>query len=169
MPIVSTDIKQYLSGGVGNTDPNASLGGAISTTEITDNVDNNLFDDVSGSEASTGDTEYRGIYFKNTHATLTLQATRIWIETQTTSTNDAVAIALPGEGLNATIETIANENTAPVGETFSAPANYAAGLVMGNIPNGQYYGLWVRRAVDAAAAAYTANSFQLKIQGETAA
>lgn len=169
MPIASSDIKQYLSGGSGNTDPNASLGGAISTTEITDNVDNNLFDDVSGSEATAGDTEYRGIYFKNTHASLTLQSTKIWIETQTTSSNDAVAIALPGEGLNATIETIANESTAPSGETFSAPASYAAGLSMGNIPNGQYYGLWVRRVVDASASAYTANSFQLKIQGETAA
>ena len=169
MPIVSGDIKQYLSGGSGNTDPNASLGGAISTTEITDNTDNNLFDDVSGSEATAGDTEYRGHYVKNTHGTLTLQNAKIWIETQTTSANDAVAIALAGEGLNATMETIANESTAPVGETFSAPASYAAGLSLGNVAAGQIYGIWTRRVVDAGASAINANSYQLKVQGETAA
>ena len=37
--IETTDIKIYLSGGATNTDPNASLGGIISSTEL---VDNNL-------------------------------------------------------------------------------------------------------------------------------
>ncbi len=62
MAIVSTDLLFYHSGGAGNSDPDASLGGIISTTQITDASDNNLFDDVTGDEASSGDTEYRGFY-----------------------------------------------------------------------------------------------------------
>lgn len=169
MPIVAGDIDFHLSGGVGNTDPNLALGGVRSTTQVVDNVDNNIFDDVTGTEAGSGDTEYRGLYFRNAHATITLLNTRIWIESNTTSTDDTADIALAGEGLNATMETVANENTAPVGEVFSAPANYAAGLVMGSVPATQHYGFWIRRTVNASAAAFNANSFQLKLQGETSA
>lgn len=169
MPIIGTDIKYYLSGGAGNTDPNASLGGVISTTEITNNVDNNIFDDVNGDEASAGDTEYRCIYVKNTHGSLTLQNAKVWIEQNTPSTSDGVEIALAGEGLNATAETVANENTAPAGEVFSAPASKATGLSLGNIPAGQFFAIWVKRAVNASAVAYNANSFIIKVEGDTAA
>ena len=34
MAIVAGDLKIYLSGGAGNSDPNASLGGIISSTEV---------------------------------------------------------------------------------------------------------------------------------------
>ena len=59
MPIVSGDIKYYLSGGGGNTNPNASLGGAISSTEITPASLHNLFDLVSSADASAGTDDYR--------------------------------------------------------------------------------------------------------------
>ena len=49
MPIVAADIKEYLSGGGSNSDPNAALGGAISSTEVTDNTTHNLWDVVSSS------------------------------------------------------------------------------------------------------------------------
>lgn len=68
MAIVDADVKFFLSGGAGNSDPNASLGGVMSSTEVVDNTLHNLFDYVSGTEAGAGDTEYRAIYLKNTNS-----------------------------------------------------------------------------------------------------
>ena len=44
MAIVASDIKIRLSGGGANSDVNASLGGAKSSVEVTDNSLHNLFD-----------------------------------------------------------------------------------------------------------------------------
>jgi len=169
MAIVAADLKFYLSGGAGNSDPDASLGGIISTTEITDASDNNLFDDVSGDEASSGDTEYRGFYVKNTHGTITLQNSKIWFSSNTTSTDDTLNMALAGEGVDATMETIADESTAPIGESFSAPASKGAGLSVGNVAAGEKYGIWLERIVDPSAVAINGNSATINWEGDTAA
>lgn len=169
MPIVAADLKIRLSGGASNTDVNLSLGGIKSTTEVVDNTLHNLFDQVSGTESNAGDTEYRCIYLHNGHGSLTAQNTHVYISSNTTSADDTFDIALAGEGLNATAETVANENTAPVGETFTAPATYAAGLDMTNVPTGQHYALWIRRTVNAAAGAIDSNAATLKFDCDTAA
>ena len=63
MAIAASDILIRLSGGSGNSDPNAALGGVMSTsTAVTDNTTHNLFDVVSGTESAAGDIEYRGVY-----------------------------------------------------------------------------------------------------------
>jgi len=166
MAILSTDIDFFLSGGGTNTDPDLSLGGVISTTEIVDNTLHNLFDKVTGDEALSGKTNYRGIYIKNSHASLTLESAIVWIDLNTT--NSEIAIALAGEGLDVTMETIVDEDTAPVGETFTQPANKAAGLSLGNIPFGQKFGLWLRRVIGAATSAEDAATFHIKVEGDTA-
>jgi hypothetical protein len=169
MAIVAADIKIRLSGGAANSDVNASLGGAKSSTEVTDNTLHNLFDQVTGTESNAGDTEYRCVYVHNGHGSLTMQNTHVYISSNTTSADDTFDIALAGEGLNVTAETVANENTAPAGETFSAPTTYAGGLDMGNIPSGQHYALWIRRTVNAGAGAIDNNSATLKVDCDTAA
>ena len=68
MAILSTDLKMYLSGGASNSDPAAALGGAISSSQR----GTNIFDNVTSGEASAGDTEYRGVYIKNTNGSQTL-------------------------------------------------------------------------------------------------
>lgn len=165
MPIVAADIKLYLSGGAANSDVNASLGGAISTTEVVDNNLHNLFDVVSSAEASAGDTEYRCIYVKNTHGTLDWQSVKAWISTQSTA---AIAIALAGEGLNGTAETIADESTAPVGESFTSPTSEGAGLSMGTMAAGDTYPIWIRRTVTAAQSALSNDTAALTFKGDTA-
>lgn len=169
MPIVAGDIDYHLSGGAANSDPAASLGGAISSTQIVDATLHNLFDVVSSAEASAGDTEYRCMYVKNAHGSLTLQNAVVWIQTQTPSGDTSVEIALAGEGVNGTAETVADESTAPVGETFSAPATEGAGLAIGDIPAGQHQAIWVKRIVSAAASAYSNDSVVIRVKGDTAA
>lgn len=165
MPIINTDIQYRMSGGAANSDPAAALGGAMSSTAFTAN---SIFDDVSSAEATAGDAEYRCFYVRNGHATLTLTSAKVFIQAQTSSADTDIAIALGGEGVNGTAETVGNEGTAPTGESFSQPASYAAGLSLGDLAPGDYYPVWVRRTVNAGAAAAT-DTWTIRVQGDTAA
>ncbi len=168
MAIVSTDIKFYLSGGAGNTNPNASLGGVISTTEITDNTLHNLFDKVSAGEAQTGDTEYRAIFIKNTHASLTLAGAKVYIQTNTPSTDTSVQISVATED-GSPIQTIADESTAPTGQSFSTADGESNALSLGDLAAGAVKGLWIKRIVSSNASAYANDSVVIKVVGETEA
>lgn len=169
MPITSTDLKFHLSGGAANSDPNAALGGAISTTQIVDATVANLFDNVGSAESAAGDTEYRCFYVKNTHATLTLQAAKVYIQTNTPSADTSAEIGLGTSAVNGTEQTIANESTAPSAVTFSTAAGSGNALSIGNIPAGQHKAIWLKRIVNAAAAAYNSDSVIIRVEGDTAA
>src|SRR5215831_12166081 len=106
-----------LSGGSSNSAPASSLGGVMSTTTLAAGT---LYDDVTGDEAGTGDVEYRGVYVLN-NGNQSLQGAVVWIEVQTPDPDTSVAIGLAVEGANATMATVANEQTAPASVTFSQP------------------------------------------------
>src|SRR5262245_4328854 len=125
MPITATDILFPLSGGAANSDPNAALGGAPSSTQ----AGATLFDDVTGAESAAGDTEYRGVYVKNNHGSLTWQQVKVWISADTPSADTDADIALAAEAVNVNMASIANENTAPGSVTFTnAAVSFATGL-----------------------------------------
>jgi hypothetical protein len=147
MSIVSTDLKFYLSGGADNTDPDASLGGVISTTEITDNTLNNLFDDITGDEHTAGDTEYRAFFFKNNSAE-TAYSVKIWISSNTAATDDTINIGIES-ALGSPIQTIADEATAPTGISFSTADSQSNSLYIGDMTTGTVCGVWVKRIVTA--------------------
>lgn len=150
MPIISSDIQLPLSGGASNTVQNAALGGAASTTT---EANSTLFDNVDSTEASTGDTEYRCFYIKNNHATLTAIDLKLWITANTPSANTEIAIGLGTSAIGANEQTVANENTAPAGVTFSLAATEGAALTVGDLTPGQTKAIWVRRVVNAGTAA----------------
>lgn len=170
MAIVDADIKYRLSGGSGNTDPNASLGTTKSSTEVVDNTVDNLFDDVSGDEASAGDTEYRCIYVHNNHGSLTWISPKIWITSNTTSTGDEIDIGLGTSAVNGTEQDLtgSGESTAPSGVSFSHPTTKSGGLSPGNIPSGQHKAIWIRRVVGALTGAKDANAGTFKSEGDSA-
>lgn len=161
--ITAAELKFY------ETTTGPHRGGAITTTEVTPST---LFDAVTGAEASAGSIEYRGCYFKNTSANANgLQSAKIWIERQTPGADD-VAIALAGEGAGVTIETIADYNTAPAGESFTAPTSFATGLSLGTLAQNGYYGVWLKRNVPASCPAFNddgSNSLIIKVQGDSSA
>ena len=173
MPITSSNIKFYLSGGGSNSNVNASIGGAMSSVEVADDQLHNLFDKTLGTESTAGDIEHRCIYVKNTHASLELELAKIWISTNTSSPANVIAIALDGAGKGGTAETETDENVAPTGETFSQPASYAAGLSLDGGGTGLGYGvsypIWIRRTIAAGATAVDNVTFVLSVQGDTAA
>lgn len=162
MPILTTDIIYRLSGGAANSTPAASLGGAKSSAAMPAD----LFDDVSSAEASAGDVEYRCIYIHNNHGSLTLQAPRIFIQANTPSATTTVAIGLGTSAQGGTEQTVADESTAPAGVSFSEPADFAAGIALGDIPPGGHRAVWVRRTITAGTAAAN-DSFTLRVTGDT--
>jgi hypothetical protein len=168
VPIAASDIERRLSGGATNADPNASLGGAMSVALIPDATLHNIFDVVTGAESAAGSVDYRCFYFRNAHATLTLQAARVWIAQNTPSPGTDIAIGLDPAGVGGTPAAIANENVPPNSVAFTQPSSFAAGLVVGDVPAGAAFPVWVRRTVSAGAAAYTSDSFVIQVQGDTA-
>ena len=165
------DIKIYLSGGASNTDPNDSLGGAISSTELVDNTLHNLFAKVSAAEALAGSTKYRGIYIKNENGhTLTLQDAITYIESQTTSGDTSIEIAVAAEAADVEMATIPNEDTAPASvapDGFTASTGTSNGRIVGDLDDGSYRGLWIKRIVTAGATAYGDDTCEIGTRGET--
>jgi len=177
MAIVSTDIKFWLTGAGSvddpQTDPNASLGGNRSSTEMVTAELNNLFDDISGMEAESGDTEYRGIIIQNKHASLTLYNAKAFLSVQpngSRATKESIQIATNTVWEGDCIDTIATENDAPDGAgAFSAPATYATGLALGDLGVDGQMGLWIKRLVPASTEASASANFTLVVQGDTQA
>lgn len=150
-----------LSGGASNSDPNASLGGTHSSVALSGTAMNNLFDDVSASEASAGDTEYRAIDITNT-GDATAVVTKIFMNPDTSSASTQLDMGIEASPLGSTLS-IADESTAPAGVTF---ANYtsASKLALPDIAAAAYCRVWVRRVVSAAAPNTSSDSGTLNVE-----
>ncbi len=179
MAITATDILFRLSVTTGPGDstaqgnPNASLGEFMSTTAIVDATDNNLFDDISGDENAASDVEYRCFFVFNNHGSLTWQTVVAWLSSEVAGgANTAIALDQTGvvdsDSASAQAEEVANENTAPSGESFSAPTTKGTGLAIGNIPADDVQAIWVRRTATNSAA-QNADGVTIRCEGDTAA
>ncbi len=163
MALAPSDIKFYLSGGNANTDPDASLGGSISTTEVSYNTLNALFNTVTGSEAESGVTHYRCIYIKNTNGTTTFPDVNAWVD-QISGYGVSFEIAIEAP----TAQTIANETTSPTGLSFSAPSYREEGLAIGNLTAGSSYAIWIKRIISAGAPFHADAKAFLSVENNTA-
>ena len=137
MPVDAADIKFFKSAIVGS-DGIASLGGAITSNELTTALLNDLFDDVLSSEATSGRTEYRCVYLQNKHATLTLRTTSLFIVANDSNPGVNCAIGLDPAGLDGVATTIADETGVPAGVTFSEPTTLAP-LSLGDLAADEFY------------------------------
>lgn len=151
-----------LSGGSTNSNPMSALGGAMSSVAVAANA---LFDTVTAGEASTGDTEYRCVYVLNT-GDEDLDSVKLFISDQ--PTQGLLALSAAGEGKNGTAEVVANENTAPSGETFTSPTSAASGIELGPLLVGERFPVWVRRVIAAATpgVSLAGNAAQLQVSFE---
>jgi len=113
----STDIKVYKTKSTAVADGEAGgdgLGGYRSSDEITTNIDENLFDDITAAESESGDTEYRGFMLKNTHATLSFVSAKVYMSTNS-----------PNSDLTTQLETDGSESTVYVTSASAFPASGA--------------------------------------------
>jgi len=172
MSVVASDmlLKFSVAAAAGDTTVGTaagSLGDQISTTQVTSAVDGNLFDAVSGAEATAGDVEYRCVFVHNNHATDSAFNVTVAVQSEV-ALGASVQIALDNIGVtakgsaSAQAAVVANENTAPTGVgTFGAGP-----LSIGTMAAGTVTGVWVKRTVTASTAALSNDGFTLRIGGE---
>lgn len=174
--IVAGDIltKYSVSAAAGNTTAGTaagSLGDQISTTQWTGGSLNDLFDDISGDENAASEAEYRCIFVHNTNASNIYENAVIWISAETAGGAniaigaDTTASSAVGSA-SAQAVTIANEDTAPAGITFTSPTTKATGVSLGNIGTASVKAFWVRRTATNSAA-LSADGVTLSIAGDT--
>lgn len=184
MPLSSTDIKFcYTGSATGPSNNTLSLGGTISGSPpntIPDNTANNIFDDVTGDESSSGDTEYRGIaiYIDTIDSGGHYNAInpKIWIlgYKRAGSDADTIYIAKSTFALNSnTMGTCQDEGSVPSETGLSwvvegSPSN-TIDWGGGTLNSENWVGIWLKRVVPAGAAAYNNRSCTIKFQCETTA
>lgn len=177
MAIASSDIKYRLtiktgaSGESATSTPAGSLGKYASTTDITDATDANLFDAISGDENAASDVEYRAFAVLNKHGSLTWQAPKVWISAEVAG-GASVAIGLDPVGVAASTAilgtSVATEQDAPAGVSFSAPTTKSGGLTVADVPAGSGFIVWVRRTA-ANTSPVDADGATIRAEGDTAA
>ncbi len=126
----------------------AGLGGAPTSTEVSNTPMNNIWDDISPDQATAGLTEYRAVDIYNSGDAIAGSAT-VYISSQTSSTDTAVHIGIEGADINSTTS-IAAESIAPVGVSFTEHL-VGSQLSISNIPAGSYSRIWLKRISDAGA------------------
>lgn len=193
MSVLSSDIKFYLTGagsdGGTQADPNLSLGGYRSSTEIVSAQINNLFDNISSQEANDGSTEYRCICVKNTSLeTLYNVVAWLYAENDPDSIQQfAYAIEVPqtADLTDGDAQTIVNETTAPDVNTTnhngtgSGISNWSTGVTKltgltpeqgahdDDLDQSEIMFLWIRRVILAGAPARTGLSGTIRVEGDS--
>lgn len=193
MSILQSDIKFYLTGaesdGGAQTDPNASLGGYRSSTEIISAQLNNLFDNVGSAESASGDTEYRCVCVKNT-ALETLYNILTWIQAEVDPDNTytwsfAIEVPATADLTDGSAQTVVNESTSPSVNTTnhngtgsgisnwssateaSSGVSPAQGAHDDDLDQGEIMFIWMQRVVSAGAPARTGLSVTMRVRGDT--
>lgn len=164
MPIAASDLLwkySVTSGAAGNATAGTqagSLGKYVSTTQPTDNVLNNWFNDVTAAENAALVVKYRLFFIHNNHATIAWGSPVVYLSAEVAG-GVSVAISWDTTGVtakgssSAQGKTIANETTAPASQSFTAPTTIGTALALGaNIPAGSVAGLWVRQTAANSAA-----------------
>lgn len=147
------------------------LGGAITANESNSGVSGNLFDTFSGAETSAGGTFYACVYVQNNTVDTgaIAQAMTVHVESETSAAGINLSIGLGTSAVNGVEQTIADENTAPVGVTFSEADGVGNALTIGDVPDGEHKAIWIRCVIDPATAAVSNYQFQLRFNFDTAA
>lgn len=130
------------------------------------NIATNIFDDVAKADAQAGDTEYRGLYWENAHASDSMIDGVWWIEVNTQG-QDVINVADGDEAVNVALEIIANEDTAPAGPDFDVShIDFASGISLpATMAFSDFKGFWIRRTVPAGVTqSQLNNSFRLGVR-----
>lgn len=145
-----SEIKIYYSGASvisgAQTDPESSLGGNMSSTEVPNTALMSLFYTVSGSETISGSNKYRAVFVKNTNRLITLAGSKVYFQNRTGQSNDLIYFGLETPtGTGYSVQQIANESTTPSGIIWYYPETSAAGITVGDIGPEEAFGVWFKR------------------------
>lgn len=129
-----------------------SIGTYVSTTRQTE-----AFRPITELELEEGITLYRCWGLANTHPVLTWEAVRVFLPDMDLPALVEIDIGLDPAGVvdltssSSQGATIADEETAPTGVSFSAPVEVTDGLVVGNLEPAECILVWIRLTISAGA------------------
>lgn len=151
MPYLPGNIAFKYSGGGANSSPAASLGGVISSVDVTPSdefgsVLEGLFANADAAECLAGSVKYRCIYVKN-DTPQDMRDFTIYLDNSTWSGDVEIHMAIGPAGVGGTEELVANENTEPAGVVWQAH-DYEFFEVF-DILYTSWVGIWFRRTVPA--------------------
>ncbi len=150
----------YHASGSDNGDPNESLGGNMSTHQLNTTPLNNLFDNVSYDEASSGDDEYRClVLYANGNS---YSDVSVYMSTETSSPDTQIDMWMEGKNPASPIE-VPDESTAPSGSSFQH-YNQSNKLSVGSMANGDKVYIWFKRHVNAGAASTSSDSGVISVE-----
>jgi hypothetical protein len=141
---MSSVLEYRLTGGAANADPNASLGGDMSSEQLSGTALNNLFANVRPPDIESGDSvRYRAIELYNNGDAEARNVEFYFLDTPNSESIVAVWLDVTGT------QTIGDEETEPTG----ASGNWTTPLVgsklsLDNLAVSAGHRLWIRRTVD---------------------
>jgi hypothetical protein len=126
------------------------------------------FDTITQSQNLAGQVDYRCVFLANLSTTDFVRACKVWMTNVSGGANAAIGLDPTGvvdmNSVTPQALTIANDATAPAGVVFSSPANFAAGLVVGDLGPRKCFAVWVRRTATASGAV-SADGVDINISG----
>ena len=170
MSVTTADLVIYHSaynGIAGTNTPVGGMGGAIDAAVDQVNLANNIFPQISATEASSGLTDYRCIYIKNNNATHDLTDSKFFLEVPPISAGITIQLGLGTAVAGEAEQEIDDRFEEPTGITWLPAPNAANGLVLPTLTPGLSKSIWLKRIVSAGTVQAGTNSFILSCVGET--
>lgn len=160
---MTANIVFRLSGGSSNTNPNNSIGGAMSSTEINSGELNNLFDRITKSENFNEITDYRCIYVYNNGDDDFING-KIYIDNLTPSVS-LTEFKIGAGAINSTPGILSSEISIPPGIVFNSHFAYTK-KSLPDIPANSFIPIWIKRkAKNTPLGNNTQETFNLKLTG----
>lgn len=145
-------VQIRLTGGLSNTNPDGSLGGVMSSTQLVDAVIQNAFDNITRKEVLISKTEYRALVIFNESTTLPIHGAILFIDEFPAKTTITIGLDPVGSGDQITTgisQTIATEDTAPSGVTFEDAGEFKVKLALPNLKPLEGITIWIKRITEA--------------------
>lgn len=162
MTISANQLLFFLSGGQNNTNPNLSLGGSISSALVSGTI-NNLFSNISSEEASSGRTDYRCVYLKNSSATDSIYDAGAYVSSQSSGGSTAT-IGLSATPINTVAPLLAVETIVPSGVSFQ-DSSVDNRINIGTMGPLSFVPVWIRRVTMPGTSFKEYDNFVLKFVG----
>jgi len=147
------------------------LWGGRSTPQTIPQSKNAIFDDVTGDEAATGDTEYRKVFvgIDSSAGSQALSNVYVWISVETPG-DDTLFLKTrhPTDDVNYYSDIPAYTGNGYPTAAWKHCTNRDDGIFLGTITTHSPKGIWICRWVPPECSAYANNSAVLRIEGETA-
>jgi hypothetical protein len=125
-------------------DADLPLDGGPSELTLVDAMNGFLgMSNVSNAQRAAGVTTYRAAMLTNENEDDTVQAIKLWFPASTTQATYSIATEDPST--SGSIQTIADENTAPTGVSWVTPTSEATALEIASLAAGDSIGIWIRR------------------------